>query len=51
MYQIAPIFPEKTKSFKKPMSVDFQVAYYISVEGIIGKLQVFLVFLEHQFQL
>ena len=33
------------------MSVEVQVAYYTSVEGTIEKLQIVLVFLEHQFRL
>ena len=33
------------------MSVEIQVAYYITVEDAIGELQVVLVFLEHQFRL
>ena len=36
---------------RRPMSVEIQVAYYIGVEGAIGKLQIVLVFLEHQFRL
>ena len=31
------------------MSVEIQLAYYISVERVIGKPQIVLVFLEHQF--
>ena len=52
IYQVVSVFAEETESsIRSPMSVEIQVAYYITVEGPIGKLQILLVFLEHQFRL
>ena len=52
IYQVVSVFAEETESsIRSPMSVEIQVAYYITIEGPIGKLQMLLVFLEHQFRL
>ena len=49
--KLHPYLQKKQNLLRRPMSVEIQVAYYISVERAIGKLQIVLVFLEHQFRL
>ena len=49
--KLHPYLQKKQNRLRSPMSVEIEVVYYITVEGPIGKLQMLLVFLEHQFRL
>ena len=49
--KLYPYLQKKHNHLKNPMSVEVQKTYFISVECAIGKLQIFLVFLEDQFWL
>ena len=47
--KLHPYLQKQQNRLRGPISVEVQVAYYISVEGAVGKLQMLLIFLMHQF--
>ena len=49
--KLHPYLQKKKNRLRRPMSVEVQVVYYISVKYAVGKLQMLLVFLEHQIRL
>ena len=49
--KLHPYFQRKQNLLRSPMLVEIQVAHYINIEGATGKLQIVLLFLQHQFRL